>query len=145
MQSNKFMQLAVDQAKEALTKKEFPIGCIITQNDKIIASAHNLTNTLSNPLAHAELNCLKLISNYENLTVYVNVEPCVMCMDIIQKLNCKLYFGVYNQIFGAKSILGIVYGEYMECQESVLLMKNFYEMENELAPENLRISKVKRI
>ncbi|KAM0673983.1 tRNA(adenine34) deaminase [Gurleya vavrai] len=144
IQDHDFLNLAIKEAKIALSIKEFPIGCIIVKNGKIIASGHNLTNKLSNPLAHAEIVALKKLTDYKNFTIYVNVEPCVMCMDILIRLKIKVFYGVSNQIFGAKSILDINYGTKLGCKVSILLMQKFYEMENENAPIEFRKKKEKR-
>ncbi|KAM0677314.1 tRNA(adenine34) deaminase [Binucleata daphniae] len=133
-----FMKAALEEAKKALVSKEFPIGCVIVRNNEIIAKDHNQTNILSNPLAHAEILCLKKLQDYKSITVYVNVEPCIMCMDILRKIGCEVYYGVNNHIFGGSSILNIQYGVKIECTESITLMKQFYKMENANAPENVR-------
>lgn len=139
-----YYQLALKQAKLALSMNEVPIGCIIIHNNNIISTAHNLTNTLRNPLAHAELLALKKIKNYDDLTCYVNVEPCVMCADILKKIGCKVIYGIKNKIFGASAIditLGV--GECIGCEESVELLKRFYDGENMSAPVEKR--KMKRM
>lgn len=136
-----FYSIALDQAKRALSAKEVPIGCVIVHDDKIIAKAHNLTNTLRNPLAHAEIIALKKIDIYTDLTCYVNIEPCVMCADILRKIGCKVFYGVNNAIFGA-SEMGMGIGERIGCSESIELLKTFYDGINMNAPIEKR--KMKR-
>jgi tRNA(adenine34) deaminase len=80
-----FMNQALAQAKTAFDKDEVPIGAVIVHKNKIIARAHNLTETLNDPTAHAEMQALTaaadaLGAKYLNeCTLYVTVEPCVMC------------------------------------------------------------------
>ncbi len=79
------MKQALSEAKKALEKREVPIGAIIVSKNRIIARAHNLTETLNDPTAHAEMQAITAASNYiggkylKNCTLYVTIEPCVMC------------------------------------------------------------------
>jgi tRNA(adenine34) deaminase len=80
-----FMQLAIKEAQEAARKDEVPVGAIVVSNGRIIARAHNLTETLNDVTAHAEM--LAITSAAEtlggkyliNCTLYVTLEPCFMC------------------------------------------------------------------
>ncbi len=80
-----FMRHAIAEAQKALEKDEIPIGAIITFEDRIIARAHNLTETLNDVTAHAEMQALTSAANLlgskylKNCTLYVTAEPCVMC------------------------------------------------------------------
>jgi tRNA(adenine34) deaminase len=80
-----FMQQAYKEAREAFSKDEVPVGALIVSKGQIIARAHNLTETLNDVTAHAEM--LAITSAAENLggkylnncTLYVTLEPCTMC------------------------------------------------------------------
>lgn len=80
-----FMKMAFQEAQLALEKDEVPIGCVIVSNDRIIAKSHNLTETLNDVTAHAEMQAITSGANYLggkyllNCTMYVTLEPCVMC------------------------------------------------------------------
>ena len=80
-----FMKKALQEAELAFQKKEVPVGAVIVMNDKIIARAHNLTETLNDVTAHAEMQCITSAANYiggkylKNCTMYVTLEPCQMC------------------------------------------------------------------
>jgi len=80
-----FMQMALIEAEEALEQGEIPVGAVIVLDNKIIARAHNLTQTLNDVTAHAEMQALTsafhhLGAKYLNdCTLYVTLEPCVMC------------------------------------------------------------------
>jgi tRNA(adenine34) deaminase len=80
-----FMKAALEEAKSAFEKQEVPVGAVIVCNDKIIARAHNLTETLTDPTAHAEMQAITAATNYlggkylADCKIYVTVEPCPMC------------------------------------------------------------------
>lgn len=80
-----FMRKALDEAYSAFEKEEVPIGAVIVSNNKIIAKGHNLTETLTDVTAHAEMQAITSAANYlggkylKNCTLYVTLEPCVMC------------------------------------------------------------------
>ena len=79
------MNEALKEAKRALEKDEVPIGAVIVCEDRIIARAHNLTETLNDVTAHAEMQAYTAASGYlggkylNECTLYVTIEPCVMC------------------------------------------------------------------
>ena len=80
-----FMKQALIQAKIAEEKGEVPIGAVVVCKNQIISRAHNLTETLNDATAHAEIQAITAASNYlgakylKECTLYVTVEPCVMC------------------------------------------------------------------
>lgn len=79
------MQIALNQAKEALQKNEIPIGAVVVANNLIISKTHNLTETLNDVTAHAEIQAITAASHaiggkyLKNCTLYITVEPCQMC------------------------------------------------------------------
>ena len=80
-----FMKMALKEAAEALEKDEVPVGCIMVSNNRVIARSHNLTETLNDVTAHAEMQAITSAANFlggkylQNCTLYVTLEPCVMC------------------------------------------------------------------
>ena len=80
-----FMKRALQEAENAFEKGEIPIGAVIVCKDKIIARAHNLTETLNDVTAHAEMQAFTAASDYlggkylKDCTMYVTIEPCQMC------------------------------------------------------------------
>lgn len=80
-----FMRMALQQAQLAFDKDEVPVGAVIVFRDRVIAKAHNLTQTLTDVTAHAEMQAITAAANtlggkYLNECVlYVSLEPCVMC------------------------------------------------------------------
>lgn len=85
----RYMQLALVEAQKAYAKGEVPIGCIIVAQGQIVGRGHNLTETLQDVTAHAEMQAITAAANslggkYLNqCTLYVTVEPCVMCAGAI--------------------------------------------------------------
>lgn len=81
----KFMRMALAEAHEAGEAGEIPIGAVVVCQDKIIARAHNLTETLHDVTAHAEMQAITAAADslggkyLKDCTLYVTVEPCVMC------------------------------------------------------------------
>lgn len=84
-----FMRLALKEAEMALSENEVPIGAVIVANGKVIARAHNQTETLHDVTAHAEMLAITAAANQlggkylSGCTLYVTVEPCVMCAGAI--------------------------------------------------------------
>ena len=80
-----FMQQALAEAREAAEQGEVPIGAVVVCADRIVARAHNLTETLVDVTAHAEMQAITAAANYlggkylTDCTLYVTVEPCLMC------------------------------------------------------------------
>jgi len=80
-----YMRAALEEAKKAFDKQEVPVGAVIVCNDIIIARAHNLTEALKDPTAHAEMQAITAGTNWlggkylTDCTLYVTLEPCAMC------------------------------------------------------------------
>lgn len=81
----RFMKEALQEARVALAKDEVPIGAVIVADGRIIGRGHNLTETLHDVTAHAEMQAITAAEEYlggkylDKCTLYVTVEPCVMC------------------------------------------------------------------
>jgi tRNA(adenine34) deaminase len=80
-----FMKAALAEAVKAFEKQEVPVGAVVVCNDTIIARAHNLTETLKDPTAHAEMQAITAATNWlggkylTDCTIYITLEPCAMC------------------------------------------------------------------
>ncbi len=80
-----FMKYALNEANEALCQGEVPIGAVVVCNGSVIARAHNLTETLKDPTAHAEMQAITMACEafsgkyLTQCSIYVTVEPCPMC------------------------------------------------------------------
>lgn len=84
-----FMKIALEEADKAKALGEVPIGAVIVKDEKVIAQAHNLRETSQNPMTHAEMLVIEQASQQlnsfrlEECTLYVTLEPCVMCSGAI--------------------------------------------------------------
>jgi tRNA(adenine34) deaminase len=80
-----YMKRALQEAEQAFKEGEVPIGAVVVSQNRIVARAHNLTETLNDVTAHAEMQAITAAANllggkYLNeCTLYVTIEPCVMC------------------------------------------------------------------
>jgi len=79
------MKAALAEAEAGMRKGEVPVGAVVVCNDRIIARAHNLTETLNDTTAHAEMQAITAASSFlggkylRECTIYVTLEPCIMC------------------------------------------------------------------
>jgi len=98
-QDIKFMKAAFDEASQAAADGEIPVGAVVVCKGMIIARAHNLTETLTDVTAHAEMQAITAAASYlggkylDQCTLYVTLEPCVMCAGAIgwSKLGRLVY------------------------------------------------------
>ena len=97
-----FMKKALQEAEAAFDKGEIPVGAVIVIENKIIARGYNLTETLTDVTAHAEMQAITAAANFlggkylKGCTLYVTLEPCQMCAG-------ALYWSqISNIVFGAK-------------------------------------------
>lgn len=108
-----FMQLAIKEAKKAGQKAEVPIGAVlVAESGDVLSRSHNQTISLADPTAHAEILALReaaqKVSNYRllNTTLYVTVEPCIMCMGaIVHARVAKVVCGTNDPKWGAAGSL----------------------------------------
>ena len=81
----RYMQLALIEAQKAFNKGEVPVGCVVVADGQIVGRGHNLTETLQDVTAHAEMQAITAATNnlggkyLTQCTLYVTLEPCVMC------------------------------------------------------------------
>ncbi|MGM0666543.1 MAG: nucleoside deaminase [Bacteroidota bacterium] len=80
-----FMKAALDEAERGKSEGEVPVGAVVVCNKRIIARSHNLTETLNDPTAHAEMQAITAASSFlggkylDKCSLYVTLEPCMMC------------------------------------------------------------------
>lgn len=85
----RYMRLALEEAKKAFVLGEVPVGCVIVANGQVVGRGHNLTETLADVTAHAEIQAITAAANtlggkyLSQCTLYVTVEPCIMCAGAI--------------------------------------------------------------
>lgn len=134
-EDEKYMKLAIAQAKRAYALGEVPIGCVIVYEGKIIGRGYNRRKTDKNTLSHAELTAIKKASKYigdwrlEGCTMYVTLEPCQMCAGAcVQSRIDKVVIGCMSPKSGcAGSILNILQRE--EFNHQVDITKGVLEEE----------------
>ncbi|KZV60278.1 cytidine deaminase-like protein [Peniophora sp. CONT] len=158
-----WMRVALDQAEEAFNAHEVPVGCVFVRNGTVIARARNRTNELRNATRHAELEAIDAILADPNLTpqnaearacplggttLYVTVEPCMMCASALRQAGLeRCFFGAGNERFGGcGSVLGVnsaiphprlpafpATGGLLR-EEAIMALRRFYITENTNAP-----------
>ena len=101
------------EANKAFEKQEIPVGAVVVCNDMIIARAHNLTETLKDPTAHAEMQAITAATNWlggkylTDCTIYVTLEPCGMCAGAIGWSQASaLVYGASDEKKGYRTISG---------------------------------------
>ena len=106
-----FIKEALKEASKAYYKDEVPIGAVIVYNNRIIARAHNLTESLNDVTAHAEMQAFTAAENYlggkylHDCTIYVTLEPCVMCAGASHWSQIsKIVYGASDQKKGYSNI-----------------------------------------
>lgn len=102
-----FMRLALKEAEKAFDLGEVPVGAVVVHNGEVIASAHNLVESLSDASAHAELLALKAAAEklgkrrLSDCELYVTLEPCAMCMGAVINFRLgALCFGAFDDAAG---------------------------------------------
>lgn len=134
------MQQALQEARKAAEAGEVPVGAVVVCRDRIIARAHNLTETLNDVTAHAEMQAITAAANalggkyLTDCTLYVTVEPCVMCAGAIAWSQMgKLVFGAVDEKRGYRRYVPqalhpkteVVTG--VKAEECAQLMKDFFK------------------
>lgn len=101
---NHYMKMALDEATRAYEQGEVPVGAVVVCKGRVIARAHNLTETLTDVTAHAEMQAITAAANYlggkylNECTLYVTVEPCIMCAGALGWAQTKrLVFGATDE------------------------------------------------
>lgn len=135
-----YMKQALAEAHKAADRGEVPVGAVVVCRDRIIARSHNLTETLNDVTAHAEMQAITAAANFlggkylTDCTLYVTVEPCVMCAGAIAWAQLgRLVFGASDEKRGYRKYAPnalhpktvVVQGILSE--ESAELMKVFFK------------------
>ena len=109
----KYMKAALEEAEKAFSRQEVPVGAVVVCQDTIIARAHNLTEALKDPTAHAEMQAITAATNWlggkylTGCTIYVTIEPCGMCAGAIGWSQAAgLFYGAPDEKKGFTGISG---------------------------------------
>ena len=104
MDDTHYMKMALQEAQQAYETGEVPVGAVVVCKGRVIARAHNLTETLTDVTAHAEMQAITAASSMlggkylNDCTLYVTVEPCVMCAGAIGWAQLgKLVYGASDE------------------------------------------------
>ena len=140
MDDNYYMKKALEEARKAFDKGEIPIGAIVVCKDQIIARSFNLTETLTDVTAHAEMQAITAAANtlggkyLNDCPLYVTVEPCVMCAGALgwSQLG-RLVYGACDekrgyQLYAPKALhpkTSVITGVLAE--EAAELMRKFFK------------------
>lgn len=104
MYDEKYMIMAIEEAKKALRDNEVPIGAVIVKEGNVISRSYNQKNKMNMVTRHAEINAIedanKIMNNWRlnDCDIYVTLEPCPMCMSAIQQARIQnVYYGIRNR------------------------------------------------
>ena len=122
-----FMKAALAEAEKGREKGEVPVGAVVVCNNRIIARAHNLTETLSDPTAHAEMQAITAAVNnlggkyLDKCTVYVSLEPCTMCAGALfwSRIG-RLVYGTADEKRGYTQVEGNILHKKTEVMKGVM-------------------------
>ena len=136
----RFMRMALDEAHKAFEADEVPIGAVIVHNGRIVARGHNLTETLTDVTAHAEMQAITAAATtiggkyLTGCTLYVTVEPCLMCAGALGWSQIsRIVYGAADEKRGYHTFCGQPFHKKTEVTGGVLaeecadLMKSFFK------------------
>ena len=134
-----FMRIALNEAEDAYAEGEIPVGAVVVLDDRVIAKGHNLTETLKDVTAHAEMMAITAAANelgakyLQDCTLYVTLEPCLMCAGAIAHAQVKtLVFGASDPKRGFSVYTDGKFPSKAEVRKGVLeedcseLLRNFF-------------------
>ena len=140
---DKFMQTAIEEAKNGLSQGGIPIGSALVKNGKVIARGHNQRVQKKNPILHAEIDCLQnagRVGSYKGTILYSTLMPCYLCAGAIVQFGIKkVYAGESKTFEGAKEFMeshGVQVFD-LDLEECKTLMKNFIQKKPELWAEDI--------
>ncbi len=138
-----FMAEAIAQAKQGLSEGGIPIGSVIVKDGQIVGKGHNKRVQDSDPVTHAEIDCLRnagRIGNYKDTTLYSTLMPCYLCAGAVVQFGIKKVIAGESETFaGAKEFMQshgveVIDLNLDECKE---LMSNFIQEKPELWNEDI--------
>jgi len=134
-----FMKEALKEAHKAFERDEVPVGVVVVANKRVIAKAHNLTETLNDVTAHAEMQAITSAADFtggkylKGCSIYVTLEPCVMCAGALFWSQVdKVVFGASDDKRGFSTVGNLLHPK-TKIKEGVLqdecsgLLKSFFQ------------------
>ena len=108
-----YMRMALEEARRAFDEGEVPVGAVVVVNDRVIAKCHNLTETLNDVTAHAEMQAITAAAEalggkyLTDCTLYVTVEPCAMCASALGWAQIgRIVYGAADEKRGFRKMFG---------------------------------------
>ena len=148
------MEEAFVEAQKGLNAKEVPIGCVVMRDGSVVGRGYNQPMGTRNATRHAEVVAIEHLNDVSDCTLYVTVEPCIMCAAYLRLRGLtKVFYGCSNERFGGcgsimdahidphvtgPALEATLYEEGAVAERAIQLLKAFYDMENERAPEDKR-------
>lgn len=142
MTDETYMKMALREAEDAFRRGEVPVGAVIVVNDRVIAKAHNLVETLNDVTAHAEMQAITAAAEamggkyLPDCTLYVTVEPCAMCASALGWAQIgRVVYGAADEKRGYRRMFGDERGPFhpktqisggVLAQECGALMSDFF-------------------
>ena len=137
------MQLAITMARKGYNEGGIPIGSVLVRGNKVLSSGHNQRVQNSDPMAHAEIDCLKnagRIGSYKNTVLYSTLMPCYLCAGAVVQFGIKKVIVGESETFkGARTFMEDHGVEVIDLndKECISLMKEFIEKNPELWNEDI--------
>ena len=129
--TNKYMMIALKEAKKAYKNNEVPVGAVIVKNNVIISKGYNKKVKTNNVIKHAEIIAIekacKKLNNWrsDDCEIYITLEPCLMCCGAIEQARIsKIYYATDSKLFGQ-----------IENNNIVFKNNNKIEIHNNIYPE----------
>ena len=139
----RFMEEALQEARKAVELSEVPVGCVLVKRDEIVARSHNMVESMQDPTAHAEILVIREATRklgkkwLEDCTLYVTLEPCIMCSYALVLARVKeVVFGALDEKHGGVMSLYNILDDprlnhrvrwvYLPNGECARLLRNFF-------------------
>jgi len=142
--NERFMREALHEAERAFDADEVPVGVVVVHEGRVVARAHNLTERLNDPTAHAEMQAITMVTGsfggkyLDRCTLYVTLEPCAMCAAALNWAQLKkIVYGAFDQKRGFSKFSPSLLHPKTEAQGGVLekecaeLIKRFFKEKRE--------------
>jgi len=143
MSTDKYMRAAIEQAKKGASQGGIPIGSVLIKDGKIIGAGHNQRVQQNDPMAHAEIDCLRQagrIGSYKDTTLYSTLMPCYLCAGAVVQFGIKkVIVGESATFSGAEELMKAHGVEVVNLnnEECIHLMEQFIATYPELWNEDI--------
>jgi cytosine deaminase len=140
---DEFMQLAISMAKKGYKEGGIPIGSVLVRDNKVLSTGHNQRVQKADPIAHAEIDCLKnagRIGSYKNTVLYSTLMPCYLCAGAVVQFGIKkVIVGESVSFKGAKTFMRDNNVEVVDLNntECIDIMKEFIDKNPKLWNEDI--------